>query len=144
MIVNIAKNQLQVITAKNIVLVNVVIQQWLEIKHQSGLMVNHLKEIGQDLEVKLKNGVNWFLKEIIILANIVIKKHIYTLTTLLNGQKMKAKGLILIMELRYVLNAIAKYTVGILDKEKKYCQVIIDRMKKLDSTLTIKKNGVTQ
>ncbi len=129
MIVNIAKNQLQVITAKNIVPVSVVIQQWLEIKHQLGLMGNRLNEIGQDLELNLKNGVNWFLKEITTLVNIVKLKHIYTLTTLLNGQKMKAKGLMLIMGLHYALNAIVKFMEGISDKGK------------LDPSLVIKRNG---
>lgn len=110
MIANIAKTQLQVITGKNIVLVNAVIQQWLEINHQNGLMVNRLKEIGQDMEQNLKNGVNQFLKEITILANIVNQKLIYTHITLLNGRLMKANVLILITDLLYVLNAIVKFT----------------------------------
>ena len=66
MIANIVKTQLQVIMAKNIVVVSVVILQCLEKNLQAGKMANHLKEIGQDLELNLKNGVTRLLKEIIM------------------------------------------------------------------------------
>ncbi len=115
--VNIAINQLQVTTVKNTAAEIVVIQQWLAIKHQLGLMANHLKEIGQDLEQNLKSGVNWYLKGIIILANTVTRKNIYKPITLLNGQKMKVKDLKLAMDLLCVWIATAKSTAENSDTE---------------------------
>lgn len=169
--VNIAINKLQVITVKNIVAVSVVILQWLEKKLQDGKTANHLKETGQDMELNLKNGVKRFSKGITTLVSIVKKKNIYTHTTSLNGQKMKVKGLMLIMDLLYVLNVTGKFTEFVLKikqkrnvnvvrklKEKvnfvehaqqknngrkeKYCDVIVKRMIKLDDTLTVKRNGI--
>lgn len=57
----------------------------------------------------------------------------------------KVKGLILIMGLLYVLNAIVKFTVETLVtevKNPKYCDVIVKRMIKLDDNLNVKRNGV--
>ena len=124
MIVNTAKNQLQVITGKNIVLVSVVIQQWLEVKHLLGLMVNHLKGTEQEMDLNCENGERKYLKEIITLANIVEIKNKYKHIILLNGQKMKARGLMLIMGLLYVLNAIVKFTVETLGIEVKDPKVL--------------------
>ena len=144
--VNIAINQLQAITLQNTAQENAVIQRWLETKHQLGLMANHLKGIGQGMEKSCEIGVKRYLQGIILLVSIVAIKSTYRHITLLNGQKMKTKGLMLIMDLLYALNAIAKYTAEILDTEakkiNKYCDVIVKRMKKLDPTLTIKRNGV--
>lgn len=95
MIANTAEIKLQVITAKNIAVVSAAILQWLEAKHQHGKMESHLKEIWQGLERRLKNGVKRFSKGIITLANIVRAKHIYKHIISLNGQKMKAKDLML-------------------------------------------------
>jgi len=118
------------ITEKNIAVGIAVIRLWLVIKHRLGLMVSHLKEIEQGLVLKQKNGANLFLKETIIPANIADVKNIYMPIILLNGQKMKAKGLMLIMDLLYVLNAIAMFTEdGLVEKRNKY------------PSLTIKRNG---
>lgn len=131
------------ITVKNIAAENAVIQLWLGIKHQDGLMANHLKEIGQGSAMNLKSGANLFSTEIIILANIVEIKNIYTLIILSNGQKMKAKGLYLIMVSLCVLNVIVKFTAGGLGiKNPKYCQVIVDRMRKLEPGIKVLKNGI--
>ena len=130
MIANIVKTQLQVIMAKNIVVVSVVILQCLEKNLQAGKMANHLKEIGQDLELNLKNGVTRFLKEIIIIVNIVTKKNIYRLIILLNGQKMKANVLKLTTELLYVLNVMAKFTEEILHIGQKINVNVVKLLKK--------------
>ncbi len=108
--VNIAINQLQVTTVKNTAAEIAAIRQWLVIKRQLGLMANHLKEIGQDLEQNLKSGESWFLKGIITLANIATLKNIYKPITLLNGQKMKVKDLNLATDLLCVWIATAKFT----------------------------------
>lgn len=63
MIVNIATNQLQVTTVKNTAQESAVIRQWSETKHQLGLMVNHLSEIGQDLVRKLRHGEPYLKRE---------------------------------------------------------------------------------
>lgn len=122
--VNIAISQLQAITLKNTVQESVVIRLWLEIKHRLGLMESHLKEIEQEMVQNCENGEQKYLKEIITLANIVVIKSKYKPTILLNGQKMKAKGLTLIMGLLCVLNAIVKFTVEILGIEAKNPEVL--------------------
>ena len=69
-------------------------------------------------------------------------KNIFKLITLKLGQKMKVKDLMLKTGLHYALNVIVKFTVDVWDTEKKYCKVIVDRMLKLDPTLTVKRNGL--
>lgn len=126
---NIAISQLQAITQKSIVAVHVVILLWLEKKHPVGLMGNHLKEIEQGMVQNYVIGENKYLKGIITLANIVEIKDKYKHIILLNGQKMKAKGLMLIMGLRCVLIVMGKYTGEILGIEQKRNANVANKLK---------------
>jgi len=111
--------------------------EYLLLFRKSAIWNNGLKDVNYSrcLEFGRESGLHPTMKPIELIANeMKISSHANSLVFdffLGSGSTMVAS------------HQLKRKCYG-MELDSKYCQVIIDRMKKLDSTLTIKKNGVTQ
>jgi hypothetical protein len=130
MIANIADKRLQVITAKNIAAVNVLIPQCMAKRQPDGKMGNRLRGIGQGLEHNSNTGGKAYLKEMGTLVKSAEKGKSCTPIILLSGQKTKVKDLTLAMGLHCVLIVMGRNTVKTLQTEiKNSAQSVVKKLK---------------